>query len=37
LCFFLDRAYAKERPEFAGIGQRMLQEWENGVSASLRG
>jgi hypothetical protein len=27
----------KEHPEFAGIGQRMLQEWENGVNTSLRG
>jgi serine/threonine-protein kinase HipA len=30
-------SYMKEHPEFAGIGQRMLQEWEIGVNASLRG
>jgi serine/threonine-protein kinase HipA len=30
------RAYKKEHPEFAGIGQRMLEEWESGVN-SLRG
>ena len=30
-------AYTREHPEFAGIGQRMLQEWENGVSTTLRG
>ena len=30
-------AYANEHPEFAGIGQRMLQEWETGVNSSLRG
>ena len=29
-------SYAKEHPEFAEIGQRMLQEWENGVNNSLR-
>ena len=31
------RSYAKEHPRFAGIGQRMLQEWETGVNTSLRG
>jgi YD repeat-containing protein len=31
------RSYANEHPEFAGIGQRMLQEWEIGVNSSLRG
>jgi serine/threonine-protein kinase HipA len=30
-------SYTKEHPEFAGIGQRMLQEWESGVNTSLRG
>src|SRR5450432_2095999 len=30
-------SYMKEHPEFAEIGQRMLQEWESGVSSSLRG
>lgn len=30
------RLYMKERPEFGGIGQRMLQEWESGVNSSLR-
>lgn len=30
------RSYSKEHPEFAATGQRMLQEWENGVSSSLR-
>jgi serine/threonine-protein kinase HipA len=30
------RAYMKEHQEFAEIGQRMLQEWESGVNASLR-
>ena len=29
--------YMKEHPEFAEIGQRMLQEWANGVNTSLRG
>jgi len=28
--------YSKEHPEFVDIGQRMLQEWENGASDSLR-
>jgi serine/threonine-protein kinase HipA len=31
------RSYMKEHPEFAGIGQRMLQEWESGSNTSLRG
>ncbi|HUE03159.1 MAG TPA: type II toxin-antitoxin system HipA family toxin [Bryobacteraceae bacterium] len=30
-------SYTKEHPQFAEIGQRMLQEWESGVNASLRG
>jgi serine/threonine-protein kinase HipA len=30
-------SYTKEHPQFAGIGQRMLQEWEIGVNTSLRG
>jgi serine/threonine-protein kinase HipA len=30
-------AYRKEHPEFAGIGQRMLVEWESGINNSLRG
>jgi serine/threonine-protein kinase HipA len=30
-------SYTKEHPEFAAIGQRMLQEWESGVNTSLRG
>jgi serine/threonine-protein kinase HipA len=30
-------AYMKEHPEFAEIGHRMLQEWENGMTTSLRG
>jgi hypothetical protein len=29
--------HTKKHPQFAGIGQRMLQEWENGVNTSLRG
>jgi serine/threonine-protein kinase HipA len=29
--------YMNEHPEFAEIGPRMLQEWENGVNTSLRG
>ena len=29
--------YANKHPEFAGIGQRMLQEREIGVNSSLRG
>ena len=28
-------SYMKERPEFADTGQRMLLEWENGVSTSF--
>ena len=31
------RAYTKDHPEFAGIGDRMLQHWESGSAASLRG
>ena len=31
------QSYRNEHPEFAEIGQRMLQEWESGVSSSLRG
>lgn len=31
------RAHIQQHPEFAGIGQRMLQEWESGSDASLRG
>jgi len=30
------RAYAKEHSDFAEIGARMLQEWENGVAHSLK-
>jgi serine/threonine-protein kinase HipA len=30
-------SYMKEHPEFAEIGQRMLEVWENGVNTSLRG
>lgn len=30
-------SYAKDHPEFAGMGRRMLQEWEIGVNSSLRG
>jgi serine/threonine-protein kinase HipA len=30
------RYYMKEHPEFAEIGQRILQEWESGVRISLR-
>jgi serine/threonine-protein kinase HipA len=29
--------YMNEHPEFAEIGPRMLQAWENGVNTSLRG
>jgi serine/threonine-protein kinase HipA len=29
-------SYIEEHPEFAEIGQRMLQEWENGSASSLR-
>jgi serine/threonine-protein kinase HipA len=31
------RSYAKKHSEFAEIGKRMLQEWENGAKTSLRG
>jgi serine/threonine-protein kinase HipA len=31
------RSYIKQHLEFAGIGQRILQEWEIGSKASLRG
>ena len=31
------RTYMKEHPEFAGIGERMLQEWEIGINTSLLG
>jgi len=27
----------KQHPEFADIGERMLQEWEKGSATSLRG
>jgi serine/threonine-protein kinase HipA len=30
-------SYMKDHPQFAEIGQQMLQQWESGVSASLRG
>lgn len=30
-------AYGNDHPEFEAIGRRMVQEWENGVSTSLRG
>jgi serine/threonine-protein kinase HipA len=29
--------YTRQHPEFAGTGQRMLQEWESGSATSLRG
>jgi serine/threonine-protein kinase HipA len=29
------RAYIKDHPEFAEVGQRMLQEWEKGSATSL--
>ena len=29
--------YGKEHREFAELGQRMLQEWQNGVNTSVRG
>ncbi|MBL8292799.1 MAG: HipA domain-containing protein [Bryobacterales bacterium] len=29
--------YTRDHPRFAEIGQRMLQEWENGLNDSLRG
>ena len=31
------QSYSKEHPEFTEIGQRILQEWESGSAASLRG
>jgi serine/threonine-protein kinase HipA len=31
------RSYAKKHPEFADIGKRMLREWQNGATTSLRG
>ena len=31
------RSYIKQHPEFEELGQRMLQEWENGSATSLRG
>ena len=31
------RSYVKQHPEFAGIGRRMLHEWESGSKTSLRG
>ncbi len=31
------RSYMEQHPEFAGIGQRMLQQWESGSEVSLRG
>jgi serine/threonine-protein kinase HipA len=30
------RSYMNEHPEFAETGQRMLKEWEIGISTSLR-
>ncbi len=30
------RAYIKQQPEFRETGERMLEEWENGASRSLR-
>jgi hypothetical protein len=30
------RSYIKQQPEFAEVGQRMLQEWEKGAALSLR-
>lgn len=30
------RAYVKEHQDFAGIGERMLQEWEKGAALSLK-
>jgi serine/threonine-protein kinase HipA len=30
------RAYMKENQDFADIGERMLQEWENGAALSLK-
>jgi serine/threonine-protein kinase HipA len=31
------RLYINQHPEFAEIGERMLQEWEKGAALSLRG
>lgn len=31
------RSYTRQHPEFAEIGARLLQEWENGTATSLRG
>jgi serine/threonine-protein kinase HipA len=31
------RSYMTQHPEFADIGERMLQEWEKGSATSLRG
>src|SRR5262249_23235106 len=30
------RSYIKQHPEFAAIGERMMQEWEAGSANSLR-
>jgi serine/threonine-protein kinase HipA len=30
------RAYIKDHAEFAGVGERMLQQWEQGVASSLK-
>jgi len=30
------RSHIKGHPEFADIGERMLQEWEQGATLSLR-
>jgi serine/threonine-protein kinase HipA len=30
------RSYMKEHPDFAEIGERMLQEWEKGIALSLQ-
>ena len=31
------RSYIGQHPAFEELGQRMLQEWENGSATSLRG
>src|SRR3984885_13317667 len=31
-----DHSYAKQHPQFAEIGNRMLQQWEEGVALSLK-
>jgi serine/threonine-protein kinase HipA len=31
------QSYTKQHPEFAEIGPRLLQEWENGSATALRG